>query len=120
MATAGAVLGPPSLWLLPLAFPIVMALGGCLGLLEVAIPGVEIGIAISGLVLGLLVLYEIRAPQALAAAIGSAFALFHGHAHGTELPAGGNPLACACSAGLAPRLAAAGLMMRAWLARHSL
>lgn len=87
----GAVLGPPALWLLPVAFPIVMALGGCLGLLGVAIPGVEIGIAMSGMVLGLLVLFEIQAPLALAAAIVSAFALFHGHAHGTELPADGNP-----------------------------
>jgi hydrogenase/urease accessory protein HupE len=43
---------------------------------------------------------------------------FHGYAHGTELPAGGNPLACTCSAGLAPKLAATGLMMLAWLARH--
>ena len=87
----GAVLGPPALWLLPVAFPIVMALGGCLGLLGVAIPGVEIGIAVSGMVLGLLVLFEIRPPLVLAAAIVSAFALFHGHAHGTELPANGNP-----------------------------
>jgi len=87
----GAVLGPPALWLLPVAFPIVMALGGCLGLLGVPIPGVEIGIALSGLVLGLMVLFEIRAPLVLAAAIVSAFALFHGHAHGAELPAGGNP-----------------------------
>jgi urease accessory protein len=52
---------------------------------------VEIGIAVSGMVLGLLVLFEIRAPLALAAAIVSAFAIFHGHAHGTELPANGNP-----------------------------
>ena len=87
----GAVLGPPALWLRPVAFPIVMALGGCLGLLGVAIPGVEIGIALSGMVLGLLVLFEIRPPLVPAAAIVSAFALFHGHAHGTELPANGNP-----------------------------
>jgi len=87
----GAVLGPPALWLLPVAFPIVMALGGCLGLLGVPIPGVEIGIALSGMVLGLMVLFEIRAPLVLAAAIVSAFALLHGHAHGAELPAGGNP-----------------------------
>ena len=88
----GAVLGPPALWLLPVAFPIVMALGGGLGLLGVPMPGVEIGVAISGIVLGLLVLLEIRVPLMVAAALVSAFALFHGHAHGAELPAGGNPL----------------------------
>lgn len=88
----GAVLGPPALWLLPVAFPIVMALGGCLGLLGVVMPGVEIGIAVSGMLLGLMVLLEIRAPLMVASAIVSAFALFHGYAHGAELPARGNPL----------------------------
>jgi urease accessory protein len=68
----GAVLGPPALWVLPVAFPIVMAFGGMLGLLEVPIPGVEIGIAVSGLVMGLMVLCELRPPLWLAALIVSA------------------------------------------------
>jgi urease accessory protein len=88
----GAVLGPPALWVLPVAFPMVMAFGGLLGLLGVPIPGVEIGIAVSGLVLGLMVLFEVRAPLWLAALIVAAFAVFHGHAHGSELPAGSNAL----------------------------
>jgi len=88
----GAVLGPPALWVLPVAFPMVMAFGGLLGLLGVPIPGVEIGIALSGLVMGLMVLFEIRPPLGLAAVIVAAFALFHGHAHGSELPAGSNAL----------------------------
>lgn len=88
----GAVLGPPALWVLPVAFPLVMALGGLLGLLGVPIPGVEIGIAVSGLVMGLMVLFELRTPLWLAALIVSAFAVFHGHAHGAELPAGSNAL----------------------------
>ena len=88
----GAVLGPPALWVLPVAFPMVMAFGGLLGLLGVPIPGVEIGIAVSGLVMGLMVLFELRPPLALAALIVSAFAVFHGHAHGAELPAGSNAL----------------------------
>jgi urease accessory protein len=88
----GAVLGPPAIWLLPVAFPMVMAFGGLLGLLGVPIPGVEIGIAASGLVLGLMVLFEVRAPLWLAALIVAAFAVFHGHAHGSELPAGSNAL----------------------------
>lgn len=88
----GAVLGPPALWVLPLAFPLVMAFGGVLGLLGVPIPGVEVGIALSGLVMGLMVLLELRPPLPLAALIVAAFALFHGHAHGRELPAGGHAL----------------------------
>jgi len=88
----GAVLGPPAIWVLPVAFPLVMAFGGLLGLLGVPIPGVEIGIAISGLVMGLMVLCELRPPPWLAALMVCAFAVFHGHAHGAELPAGSNAL----------------------------
>jgi urease accessory protein len=88
----GAVLGTPALWVLPVAFPMVMAFGGLLGLLGVPIPGVEIGIAVSGLVMGLMVLFELKPPLWLAALIVSAFAVFHGHAHGAELPAGSNAL----------------------------
>ncbi|MFQ6538625.1 MULTISPECIES: HupE/UreJ family protein [Aphanothece] len=88
----GAVLGPPALWVLPVAFPLVMAFGGLLGLLGVPVPGVEVGIAVSGVVMGLMVLLEQRPPLWLAAAIVAVFAVFHGHAHGTELPAGGDAL----------------------------
>lgn len=56
------------------------------------IPGVEIGIAISGLVMGLMVLCELRPPLWLAALMVCGFAVFHGHAHGAELPAGSNAL----------------------------
>jgi urease accessory protein len=88
----GAVLGPPALWLLPLAFPPVMALGGLLALLRMPLPGVEVGIALSGVVMGLMVLFELRPPLWLAALIVASFAVFHGHAHGAELPAGANAL----------------------------
>ncbi|EAQ74718.1 MULTISPECIES: HupE/UreJ family protein [unclassified Synechococcus] len=88
----GAVLGPPALWVLPVAFPMVMAFGGLLGLLGVPIPGVEIGIAVSGLVMGLMVLFELKPPLWLAALIVASFAVFHGHAHGAELPDGSNAL----------------------------
>lgn len=88
----GAVLGPPAVWVLPVAFPMVMALGALLGLLGVPIPGVEIGIAVSGLVMGVMVLFEFRPPLWVAALIVSVFAVFHGHAHGAELPAGSNAL----------------------------
>lgn len=84
----GAQLGAPAVWVLPVAFPLVMAFGGTLGLMGVALPGVEIGVALSALVLGVMVLGEIRPPLWVAALIVAFFAVFHGHAHGTELPAG--------------------------------
>lgn len=84
----GAQLGAPAVWLLPVTFPMVMAFGGTLGLMGVALPGVEIGIAISAIVLGVLVLAEARPPLAVAAVVVGFFAIFHGHAHGTELPQG--------------------------------
>ena len=84
----GAQLGAPAIWLLPVTFPMVMALGGMMGLLGIPLPGVEIGIALSALVLGAMVLAEKRPPSWVAAVIVGVFAIFHGHAHGTELPAG--------------------------------
>lgn len=91
----GAVLGLPALWLLPVVFPVVMALGGALGVVGVPLPAVETGIALSGVVLGLLVAFAVRAPLWIAALIVGAFAVFHGHAHGTELPAAADPIAYA-------------------------
>ena len=84
----GAQLGVPALWLLPLSFPIVMALGGLLGLLGVPLPGVEVGIAASALLLGGAVMSARRVPLAAALGLVCLFAVFHGHAHGTELPPG--------------------------------
>jgi urease accessory protein len=84
----GAQLGAPAIWLLPVTFPMVMALGGMMGLLGIPLPGVEIGIALSALVLGAMVLAERRPPLWVAALTVGIFAIFHGHAHGTELPAG--------------------------------
>lgn len=88
----GAVLGPPAIWVLPVAFPLVMAFGGLMGLLGFPLPGVEIGIAVSAVVLGALVLAEVRPPLWLAALIVAFFAIFHGHAHGRELPQGTSAL----------------------------
>jgi urease accessory protein len=88
----GAQLGPPALWLLPVTFPIMMAFGGFLGLVGIPVPGVEIGIAVSALLLGIAVALEAKPYLALAAVIVGAFAIFHGHAHGTELPVGQSAL----------------------------
>jgi urease accessory protein len=76
------------MWLLPVIFPMVMALGGVLGLLGIPLPFVEVAIALSALLLGLMVMSEARPPVAVAAIMVGFFAVFHGHAHGTELPAG--------------------------------
>jgi urease accessory protein len=88
----GAVLADPAIWLLPVAFPMVMAFGGLIGLLGLPLPGVEVGIAISGMVLGLLVALERRVSLAVALSLVGVFALFHGYAHGRELPDGANAL----------------------------
>jgi urease accessory protein len=88
----GAQLGAPALWLLPITFPVVMALGGMLGLLGLSVPGVELAIAFSAVALGLVVFREARPPLVLAAGLVAVFAVFHGHAHGTELPEGASGL----------------------------
>lgn len=88
----GAQLGAPAVWLLPVTFPMVMALGGMLGLVGLPLPGVEAGIALSGILLGFSVAAEWRPPLGVAAAMVGFFAVFHGHAHGSELPPGANGL----------------------------
>jgi urease accessory protein len=84
----GAQLGAPAIWLLPVVFPQLMAFGGFLALVGVPLPGVEIGIASSAILLGSMVASEARPRLGLAALVVAGFAVFHGHAHGTELPAG--------------------------------
>ena len=89
----GAFLGNPAIWILPVVFPLVMAFGGALGVIGVPVPAVETGIAVSAIVLGAMVAFTVRPPIWIAAVIVGAFAIFHGHAHGTELPGAANPLA---------------------------
>jgi urease accessory protein len=64
-----------------------------LGVAGVALPAVEIGVSASALVLGAMVALRVRPPIGLAAGLVAVFAILHGHAHGTELPAAANPLA---------------------------
>lgn len=89
----GAFLGSPAIWILPVVFPLVMAFGGALGVMGIPVPAVETGIAASAVVLGLMVAVAARPPLWVAAVIVGVFAVFHGHAHGTELPEAANPLA---------------------------
>lgn len=86
----GAFLGAPSIWLLPIVFPLVMALGGALGIAQAELPAVETGIALSAVILGLCVAFALKPPLWIAAIVVGAFAIFHGHAHGAEMPEAAN------------------------------
>jgi urease accessory protein len=88
----GAILGAPAIWLLPIAFPLIMAFGAVLGVIGVPLPAIDLGIAASGIVLGAMVAASARLPLAIAFALISLFAIFHGHSHGAALPDFGVPL----------------------------
>jgi urease accessory protein len=89
----GAFLGAPAIYVLPIVFPLVMAAGGVFGIVGVPLPGAEIAIAASAIVLGLMVATAARPPLWIAALIVGAFAIFHGYAHGAELPPGADAVA---------------------------
>ncbi|MEX1108674.1 MAG: HupE/UreJ family protein [Dongiaceae bacterium] len=76
-----------ALWLVPAAFVFMMAVGGALGIFGVAVPMVELGVALSVVVIGGLIAFGKSIPVAAAMAVVGMFAIFHGHAHGTEMPA---------------------------------
>jgi urease accessory protein len=82
-----AILGGRALWLVPTSFVAMMAVGGLLGMQGVGIPFVEMGIAASIIVLGLAVALRWNPPTAVAMGVVGLFAVFHGHAHGAEMPA---------------------------------
>jgi urease accessory protein len=79
-------LGGRALWLVPLSFVAVMAIGGTLGIAGIPVPFIEAGIALSIIVLGAIVAFGIKPPVALAMGVVALFAIFHGHAHGSEMP----------------------------------
>lgn len=81
-----ALIGGRARIAVPATFVVTMVFGAALGVLGVALPGVEIGIAVSVLALGALVALNVRATTAVGMAVVAAFAVFHGHAHGTEMP----------------------------------
>ena len=89
MVTVGlfaAQLGGRAIWLVPLSFVCVMAFGGALGLVDVTLPFVELGIGLSVVVLGAIVALRLRAAIPVAMALVGFFAIFHGYAHGAEMP----------------------------------
>ncbi len=79
-------LGGRALWLVPFTFVAVMAFGGFLGIAGGQVPFVELGIALSVIVLGAVVAFGVKAPVAVAMAVVGLFAIFHGHVHGSEMP----------------------------------
>jgi urease accessory protein len=89
----GAFLGAPAIYTLPIVFPLVMAAGGVLGILGVPLAGVEVGIATSAVILGMMVALAAQPPLWIAAILVGGFAIFHGYAHGAELPAGADAVA---------------------------
>jgi urease accessory protein len=89
----GAQMGGRAVWTLPVTFPLIMAVGGVLGMAGVPIPSVELGIALSVLVLGLAIAFAWRPFEPVALLIVAAFAIFHGYAHGIELPTAADPIA---------------------------
>ena len=82
-----ALLGGRAKWLVPAAFVGVMAVGGALAVMAVGLPAVELMILTSVVALGALVAARVKASAIIGMAVVAAFALFHGHAHGGEMPA---------------------------------
>ena len=81
-----ARLGGRALWLVPASFVVTMAVAGVAGMAGFALPYVEAGIALSILVLGAAIALEMTMPVAAAMGLVAFFAVFHGHAHGAEMP----------------------------------
>jgi urease accessory protein len=86
VGTFASVLGGRALWLVPASFVLTMAFGGLLGIAGIPVPFVEAGITASIIVLGLAVAFRWNASTAAAMTVVGLFAIFHGHAHGTEMP----------------------------------
>lgn len=80
------VLGGKALWLVPLSFVGMMAVGFLLGVGKVDVPFVELGIALSSIIIGGVAALGRPMPVVGAMALVGVFAIFHGHAHGAEMP----------------------------------
>ena len=100
----GAELGAPAIWLLPIVFPLIMAVGGAAGVIGVPLPDGELLIGISVLVLGGLVALAQWVPIWTAVAVVGVFAIAHGHAHGVELPLSADAVAFTIGFGISTGL----------------
>ena len=88
----GAFLGRPLIHVLPVVFPGMMVVGAAMGMFVVPWPSVEVGIALSVVALGGCIALAVNAPVWAACAVVALFAVFHGYAHGTELPSAADPI----------------------------
>jgi urease accessory protein len=113
-----AQLGKRATWLVPAAFVAVMVAGAGLALSGAALPMVEFGIAGSVLVIGALIAFGTRLPVGVAMGLVGLFALFHGHAHSTELPGFAHPAAYGAGFVAATALLHAGGVGIAWMVRR--
>jgi len=86
-----AQIGGRAIWTVPATFVSVMALGGALGLIDIGLTSTELGIAASLVLLGLIIAAERKLPILLAMAGVGFFAIFHGYAHGSEMPTTAEP-----------------------------
>ena len=91
----GAFLGHRAIWILPIVFPFIMVIGGILGMVGVPVPFIVPGIALSSIIIGLAIAFKWQAPLWIASIIVGSFAIYHGYAHGQNLPAASNPIAFA-------------------------
>ncbi len=87
----GAQMGGRSVWTLPVTFPLIMVLGGIMGILGIPLPGIETGIALSILCLGLAIAFAWKPAEWIALLLIAVFAICHGYAHGSELPKAADP-----------------------------
>lgn len=119
----GVGLGGRAIWLLPCTFMGMMVAGGFLGMMGVHLPLVEIGIAFSIITFGALVALQLRMPLTAAMVVVGGFAVFHGHAHGTEAPETAAPMLYALGFALATGIlhaigVTAGLATRTYAAAY--
>lgn len=115
-----ASMGGRAMWAIPAAFVMTMLLGGGLAVAGLTVPFVEQGILLSVIVLGALVLFAKRLPTAVCMAIAGGFALFHGAAHGMEMPLNADGLQYALGFALATTgLHVVGLGFGQWMTRIS-
>ncbi|HET7912308.1 MAG TPA: HupE/UreJ family protein, partial [Pseudolabrys sp.] len=83
-----ALYGGRALWLVPMSFLVAMAAAGAIGMAGIPVQIVEAGIGLSIVVLGLMIAFQIKPPALVAMVVVGFFALFHGYAHGSEMPDG--------------------------------
>ncbi|MCM2291334.1 HupE/UreJ family protein [Allorhizobium sp. BGMRC 0089] len=114
----GAQMGGRNVWTLPIAFPLIMVLGGIMGIAGVPLPAIETGIALSILVLGTAIAFVWRPPEWLALTVIGIFAICHGYAHGAELPQAADPADFAIGFVLATGLIhLAGIAVGLWITK---